>query len=86
MSTSYQEYQDIVSQNTCRMYGYTQAMIKYVADQLSMGYMKPNEAARDLIALEKTMERLFDERSEKGAYERINDNFREFRKGMPLLA
>lgn len=82
----YQDYQDTVSQNTFRMYGYSQAIIRHVANQLSMGYMKPNEAARDLLALEKTMQRLFDERGEKGAYERIREYFDEFRKGIPLVA
>jgi hypothetical protein len=62
------------------MYGYSQAIIRHVANQLSMGYMKSNEAARELIALDKTMELLFKERGEKGAYERINENFDEFRK------
>lgn len=83
MSTSYQEYQnyqDTVSENTFRMYGSTQAIIRHVADQLMQGYMKPNEAALQLFALDKTMERLFKERGEKGAYERIWEYFKEFRK------
>lgn len=86
MSTSYQDYQDTVSQNTCHMYGYAQGRIKAVADGLGFGSMDRKEAERDLIALEKTMQRLFDERGEKGAYERIGEYFAEFRKGLPLVA
>ena len=83
--TSFDE-QTVRSGNICRMYGYAQGQVKYVADRLRTGSMDPKEAAQNLIALEMTMERLFEERNERGAAERINEYFVEFRKGLPLVA
>ena len=83
MSNAFQTYfdqQTVRSENICRMYGYAQGRIKAVADGLRTWSMERNEAARDLVALEKTMQRLFDERNEKGAAERIGEYFDEFRK------
>lgn len=78
MSNSYQDYTDNFSENVSRMYGYTQAIISHVAFQLNRDYVKKEEAAQQLLALHKTMTRLFEERGEKGAYDRIGENFDKF--------
>jgi hypothetical protein len=70
----------ISQSNICYMYGYAQGYLKHVATCLRTGSMNPEEAAIVLIALEKTMQRLFEECNESGAHERINENFVEFRR------
>lgn len=82
MTDSYQTYAEYLSnysENVSRMYGYTQGVIRYVAGELAAGRMKPKEAAEELYALEKTMQRLFDERQQQGAYERISEYFDLFK-------
>lgn len=81
--TDYQTYishRDTVEMNAFRMYGYAQGTIKHLARELSSRNMKTEDVARELVALEKTMQRLFEERGEIGAADRINDYLNEFRK------
>lgn len=77
---TYYEQEAVRSGNIYRMYGYAQGQVKHVANCLRIGSMNPEEAATELAALEKTMQRLFEERNESGAHERINENFVEFRR------
>jgi len=80
MTTALQTYQNNFADNMSYSHGFVGAHVEFIGESLRDGQISTHDAAVRLLALKRTIDKIFDARGEEGSARSIIDDHRELRK------